>query len=55
MVQDLGLEDIGIIRTMAHWDSKKGPHWEGSTGDGMTSALLSTTFLSGVAEATGWN
>lgn len=23
MVQDLGLEDVGTIRTMAHWDSKK--------------------------------
>jgi hypothetical protein len=38
MVQDLGLEDVGTIRTMAHWDSKR-TSLGGLNGDGMTSAL----------------
>jgi hypothetical protein len=54
MVQDLGLEYVGTIRTMAHWDSKKSSPG-GLNGDGMTSALSSIHFLSGVAEATDWN
>jgi hypothetical protein len=43
MGQDLGLKIA------------EGPHWEGLNGDGMTSTLFIYTFLSGVAEATGWN
>lgn len=43
MVQDLGLEYVGAIRTMAHWDSKK-TSLGGLNGDGMTSVLSSTHF-----------
>lgn len=54
MVQDRGLEYIGTIRTMAHWDSKKALP-VGLNGDGMTSVLSSIHFLSGIAQATDWN